>query len=1018
MFISGINYTVQNNKVSRDIQSLAVTNICHGDTIFYQACGMKKGIIAFENSTAPCGYLCKVKDLYQLVVKLQYKVCTGEISKCKNVDIKELKSQCKDKKCDGIITEQSQQPHLRRMTIPKYEESYCNGFVYGLFCDTDEGNLIESEDITCNSNFACIDGKDRALCLSERITHYCESAHYYYSKGLVVPIPLFNFSRCGPIGRTNRWNALGPVIYRPICLGYKEQTNCSDESRVGLICEINGYLSTVAKMVICHTDLRDRPPLCDDAMDVACMQLSETCYVHKHQLCDGFKDCAYGFDESTCADLTNKTCKRKFIKLEKKGIPFQWIKDGVADCSDEEDEHGDWPVCGFGVTQRYSRLSHNSTCPEVFLCHSSFIEFTDLCDGIESCENENEVCAKSRNFYTIQDSPVDVKGTQKMFHCLNGLEKLDQFLNGNCSIANFSFVGNQVIGKTSFIQLFLPQSSNWKVDCNHIYGAYYVYLSCLNFCRNSTCILDKLVHFESCQLMYKERIFSITNNDQLTFLIRNGIDGTYHNDIFPCKSGDCIGYNKVCNLVDDCGDWSDEANCTNYFRCLDDNGLIPHSKVCDKVFDCRDFSDECNYACARNSEMIASFVVAVSGWILGVLAVLFNLVTIPVSLKSVWKSKSHQAFTNNVMLVLISVGDLLAGIFIFTISVYNVYYGASYCKNQFEWLTSITCPVVGIMNTIGILISNLSMTTLSLFRVFNISRTLAIPSPVSKRRSLKIYLIIFGIIVTAISASLIPVFTTFEDYFVDQFYHGSDNPLFSGAHNKKSHTDILEAYYGSWRLSFKSLSWRLVRQLIASMFSKDITEVPDKKIQFYGNDAVCIFKYFVRKEDPQYVFVWISLLLQIVCVIVISAAYITIAKISSHNSIKVADKATEKSITQRAQTIQRTVSVIIFIDLLSWIPFIVVCTLHSIEYMDGTHWYSIFSLVFNPLNSVINPIILNKKIMEAATKICTFLRSKCRMMIMRTYHFFTVRCKKNIDEQDVTMEDLGLRGQDQDDVDN
>jgi low density lipoprotein-related protein 2 len=66
---------------------------------------------------------------------------------------------------------------------------------------------------------------------------------------------------------------------------------------------------------------------------------------------------------------------------------------------------------------------------------------------------------------------------------------------------------------------------------------------------------------------------------------------------FKCNNNRCVRRSDVCDGLNDCLDFSDEASCTqvvcpaDYFRCR--NGTcIPQSKRCDGRFDCIDFSDE------------------------------------------------------------------------------------------------------------------------------------------------------------------------------------------------------------------------------------------------------------------------------------------------------------------------------------------------------------------------------------------------------------------------------------------
>ena len=110
-----------------------------------------------------------------------------------------------------------------------------------------------------------------------------------------------------------------------------------------------------------------------------------------------------------------------------------------------------------------------------------------------------------------------------------------------------------------------------QTDCEHYYGELYVFLSCSGKCKNSVCPLEtgRHIKLDSCPGQFnQEKVFSIDRNGNLTFLIKNPKTGLLGNDVFLCQNRQtCLTYEKVCDLVDDCGDGSDEVLCNNHFQC-------------------------------------------------------------------------------------------------------------------------------------------------------------------------------------------------------------------------------------------------------------------------------------------------------------------------------------------------------------------------------------------------------------------------------------------------------------------
>ena len=75
----------------------------------------------------------------------------------------------------------------------------------------------------------------------------------------------------------------------------KVQTNCSDPSRVGVSCEVNGYQSTVSKYMIYFDETIKA---CDDQIESKCFS-TKTCKIHKHLMCNDKPD-YYGASKGFC----------------------------------------------------------------------------------------------------------------------------------------------------------------------------------------------------------------------------------------------------------------------------------------------------------------------------------------------------------------------------------------------------------------------------------------------------------------------------------------------------------------------------------------------------------------------------------------------------------------------------------------------------------------------------------------------------------------------------------------------
>ena len=785
--------------------------------------------------------------------------------------------------------------------------------------------------VICDGVNDCRDGSDEQNCKG---TETCISTENLGSKTLTL---------------TERNRCSVPNEIYLVCQNYQDQLNCSHVLDSPLLCKVNGYMTTVSRYALCK-----ETSLCDNQLDMKCDAAEGGCIIHKHQFCDGHKDCPEGKDEenSICRSLTKQTCKRKFSKSTSRvdlKIPLTWVGDGVEDCLDGKDEDKDsWKVCGEGWSSRF--VDSKTVCSDVFLCSNitrDFEEYGNLCDRVGSCDKETDICEVSRNLPKIQsDVMTRHAGNIIIGHYLPGLERLEK----EPSLETHSITAFTSPDKPFGVPpqpVIIAISSDQQSLCSYVYGELYVYLSCGEHCPDTSCILKRAVKFDSCHNIKENRVFTLSDKNYLT--IASKIKGNYVSNLFPCNNGYCVTYDKVCNLVDDCGDGSDEVDCINHFKCETSGQMIPLTSIKDGNYDCEDFSDECSFA----KPIINSQGLSIVSWIIGIPALVLNFI---VFFKSITKMRDFTCpfkLVNRFMILLISLGDLMVGMYLIALSIINILLKDTYCRERFEWLTSKYCAVMGVISSTGSQMSLFAMVVLSLCRVITIERLR--PSTMGKVLSRLISTsLVLLVLLPSYSIAYIPLLDRLEDFFVNGLYYDKSIRLFVGAPSKQKHIAILEKYYSQFKGN-PDLPWSTVRRLVRNMFSQTYGGIDSVRLHFYGNDGVCLFKYFVTPEDPQAFYSLTILITNFICFVVITFSYflINVESISSTRSLGKAKSTRRK----RNSALYRKLTLIILTDFFCWVPFIIVSALHYFMIVDASPWYATFSILILPINSVINPVL-------------------------------------------------------------
>ena len=932
-------YDIKDVKIDNSIFS----DICEHDSSFYQTCGAVSQLVLGQDSPVCGQYICN--DIRSGEVR-SLSCNSQESLTCNNTQRDEIcQERMADVKCDGTCDDNSCE-----------DESRCNGLEYGKFC---EKNNFHHSILRISSS----DYLDWFYTCKLWGAHVGEGAREQYVEEYTGPtcphtvsgtkVPIFNFTRCAAlhyspsiVADRKVWWVNSTTV--PYCRDMMDQTNCTDLSRVAMSCLVEGYPSNISNFIICHG--KPGVKICDDGMEDNCRTLSPSCKVHKHKLCDKILDCPDERDETNedCQEMTQISCQRVLggISLP---IPLLWLGDGEKDCVSGRDEEEGWPTCGSGNTLRF--VSDNSSCTDDYLCMDSDVKYVPqklLCDKTDTCGNENEVCRSARGIDPVQKEISNRNENHFVnSYCLKGFDQL-QF-NIRCADVDSTISPINTFGVDEVRTITMPDK---LYNCDNMFGEMYLLFSCSGRCLSSPCPVTQPLQYDSCGGQYPDRVYSLANNNHLTFVTPSG-DGTYHNDYFLCRNKGCVTYDKVCDMVDNCGDWSDEEGCTNHFYCNTSNTRIPKWRKCDGKLDCQDMTDECNEECGK--EIIEGLPLKISSWAIGLSATALNSFMIVQHVKSLRKSRSGLSLLNKLLIILIGVGDLLVGGYLFSISAIDVYFSENYCSLQTEWLSSVYCTILGVVSTIGSQLSLFSMTGLSLTRLFGITHAMSsnYGSSLNKRSCVKVLTIVILVVMASVVVAIAPIVSRFEDFFVNGMFYEKSNPLFVGFPDKQTHRNVIQAYYGRIKGGHNSISWSTIVSLIHGMFSDIYGGLKRVKVEFYGNDGVCLFKYFVHKDDPQRHFSWGTLAVNFFCFLVISLSYLYINLVSSRS----ANEANNPQTNKRNRRMQRKISIIIATDFACWVPFVLVSTLHSLSVMDATSWYALFSVVILPINSVVNPIL-------------------------------------------------------------
>ncbi|XP_071441297.1 sortilin-related receptor-like isoform X2 [Hetaerina americana] len=322
--------------------------------------------------------------------------------------------------------------------------------------------------------------------------------------------------------------------------------------------------------------------------------------------CDGDNDCGDNTDEERCSATTCPSSQ--FQCMDGKCIPPYWKCDFDKDCTDGSDE---------------ANCTHVTCTDEQFACtNGRCISKKWLCDMEDDCrDGSDEASCPSLSPSTCKSGEFSCG---KQNHCIPNTWHCDgesdcadgsdesNCMNNTCESWQFTCENKRCIFKSWQCDGQDDcQDNSDEVNCTAV-NITIPTTTPITFLPTNTCSEWMFMCSSKKCIPYWWKCDMVNDcgdsSDEIGCGIERNITTTTtaatpqkvcRKDQFRCFSGDCIESSWVCDNYKDCDHGEDEENCkdalsckTGQFTCRSDRSCVPVSQVCDGVVQCPDSSDE------------------------------------------------------------------------------------------------------------------------------------------------------------------------------------------------------------------------------------------------------------------------------------------------------------------------------------------------------------------------------------------------------------------------------------------